>query len=1194
MPTLAPMKARTAPRWAGWERRTGGVVAVPTSGSVVPANLTLAPKVWLFIDGEWVDISSYVLYESGINVERGRQSESDSIDHSKLTLTLKNFDPHPWTPRLPTSPYFGLLDRNTPIRVSRGPIDYTTTSYLYLPGTAGTWVLTPDSSSLSITGDIELILDIALDSWRDAQDIASKYTVDGNDRAWAVNIDEDGILQWVWSADGTNTTAAFSTIPVPAADGERLAIKITFDVNNGAAGNDTRFYISANSDQLSDGPWQQLGATVTGSGTTSIFDSDSDVVLGDIPTSGNAPMAGKWYRFVLRQGIGGTIRARPEFTEQDEETDSFDDSAGNTWQLAGAAQFVEQVTGPFRFHGEVSEWPVVSDVTGNFVTVTIEAAGIWRRLSQNEQPVNSAMFRAHTHPSLTRVKAYWSCEVGAEATEIASNATQVAGFPMRISGTPQLASYSEWTGSDALPVMTGASFYGRVPSWTPTGSASAYMFCFVDEAVAAETSLLHVTTSGTAKTFDIRLLANGNLRLKAYDDDGVAIDDGAGNLDAELNFDLNPRGFLMLGLHLLQSGTSIKWFLAINDFTNTDLATGTGITASYLSGTITTKTFNTITSVTVGREGGLAQVVIGHICVSDRTTVRLDDVGDAVNAFNGENPATRLLRLGGEDQIPIDIAADKAKITGNSVVMGDQTIKTETELLTEVETTDLGLLAESRDRFALRYRTRLSMANQDPAFTLSHAAHELAETLRPVDDDRLTVNEQYVIRDRGIKAYKSKTSGKLSNLRPRLGGVGRYPDEKTISVAYDQQVADQAGFRLLLGTVDGARYPQIVINLHHPSIAADLDLLASILAMDIGDRVVITDLPDYLPPDDISVIVRGYTERIDQFTHTMTLTCVPEAPWQWATADDQVKRVGATTAETTADSHTIAFVDDAATLNSAGTTSVTVNVPAGTADGHLLVTVIGIIGQETITAPAGWTLIGTQDAGANVRTAAYWRVASSEPASYNWSWTSSFKNSGWIGAYSGVYTTDPIDDFDSDGTATPGTGFAAAATVGDPAGFLITSAFERHAFTGAATTWTSSDTSDGERVDQGSNAGSGFDISHAVYDSGRRLNPGAATRTLTASQATGQTATWAIALTPAWGLTVATTSGPVAINSADHPGDFPFRIRVAGVVLEVTAVSGATSPQTFTVTQTPLNGVVKTIPSGSSVQVADPAYIGLV
>ena len=47
--------------------------------------------------------------------------------------------------------------------------------------------------------------------------------------------------------------------------------------------------------------------------------------------------------------------------------------------------------------------------------------------------------------------------------------------------------------------------------------------------------------------------------------------------------------------------------------------------------------------------------------------------------------------------------------------------------------------------------------------------------------------------------------------------------------------------------------------------------------------------------------------------------------------------------------------------------------------------------------------------------------------------------------------------------------------------------------------------------------------------------------------------------------------------------EVPFDIEVGGVRLTVTAISGASSPQTFTITQTPVNGVEKTIPAGTSV-----------
>ena len=57
--------------------------------------------------------------------------------------------------------------------------------------------------------------------------------------------------------------------------------------------------------------------------------------------------------------------------------------------------------------------------------------------------------------------------------------------------------------------------------------------------------------------------------------------------------------------------------------------------------------------------------------------------------------------------------------------------------------------------------------------------------------------------------------------------------------------------------------------------------------------------------------------------------------------------------------------------------------------------------------------------------------------------------------------------------------------------------------------------------------------------------------------------------------------------------DAPFDVVASGVRLTVTAISGASSPQTFTVTVTPVNGVVKTIPAGAVVDVATPVYVAL-
>jgi hypothetical protein len=59
----------------------------------------------------------------------------------------------------------------------------------------------------------------------------------------------------------------------------------------------------------------------------------------------------------------------------------------------------------------------------------------------------------------------------------------------------------------------------------------------------------------------------------------------------------------------------------------------------------------------------------------------------------------------------------------------------------------------------------------------------------------------------------------------------------------------------------------------------------------------------------------------------------------------------------------------------------------------------------------------------------------------------------------------------------------------------------------------------------------------------------------------------------------------------------PFHVRVGGVVLNVTAISGASSPQTFTVDAAPVNGVERLISASgpaalTRVNIADPVFIG--
>lgn len=99
---------------AAWLQKPGGWRS-PVSGGFTADEVH--PCVELFLGGEWVDISSYVYYRDMIDITRGRSSEASQLDPSSCSFTLNNRDGR-FAPRNPTGAYYGLIGRNTPVRVS--------------------------------------------------------------------------------------------------------------------------------------------------------------------------------------------------------------------------------------------------------------------------------------------------------------------------------------------------------------------------------------------------------------------------------------------------------------------------------------------------------------------------------------------------------------------------------------------------------------------------------------------------------------------------------------------------------------------------------------------------------------------------------------------------------------------------------------------------------------------------------------------------------------------------------------------------------------------------------------------------------------------------------------------------------------------------------------------------------------------
>jgi len=177
--------------------------------------------------------------------------------------------------------------------------------YGYLPGVANNYFSTPDSAANSIAGDIDIRMHIAMDDWTPAalSVMASKWDAATPVDSWYLSFQgtSNGIITFIWTEDGgTTSKTANTTVPTGVADGAYKWVRITLDVDNGAGGFDVKFYLS------DDGvTWTQLGATVTGPGSTSIYNSTAKVYVGSVRGDVANPRM-KCKRFLLKDGIDGT------------------------------------------------------------------------------------------------------------------------------------------------------------------------------------------------------------------------------------------------------------------------------------------------------------------------------------------------------------------------------------------------------------------------------------------------------------------------------------------------------------------------------------------------------------------------------------------------------------------------------------------------------------------------------------------------------------------------------------------------------------------------------------------------------------------------------------------------------------------------------------------------------------------------
>lgn len=853
-------------------------------------------KAEMQINNVWTTVTTDVRNDGDIRITGGFAPEQTSLTPSSISFKLDNTGGL-YSDDNPNSANYGLLPTGTPFRV--GIVEATT--FLRLPngldnepiayGTGGWdigWAQTSDKAVLDVVGDLDLRIEIDPDQWQlgsAGQQLAGKYATASNQRAWAWVIQANGRMRLYWSSDGTSPLAlgtyADCTAATPA--GARIALRVTIDVNNGAAGRDVVFYTS---DSIT-GTWTQLGSTVTQAGTTSIFSSSAGLTVGAIgslagaialvgdPTFGyTLPLVGRVHRFQMRNGIGGTLVADMDPSTQAVGTTSWSDGLGtpNTWALADTAEITAT---DYRGYGEIAEMPQEWDPTGTDVFVQVQANGIVRRLTQGGQSLNSSIFRYLRQYIGAGAVGYWPLEGGSQSTA-AGNV--VPGQPAAVVTNVLFSADSEFPASAGVMglVDTDSRIVGQVIGAAPTDQATLIFYHHLDSAPASDTNTVHMFTSGTARQVTFQP-GSGGYRVTAYDANGVSL----GTAASTFGTGAQPGQWVAVQLRVNKNGAGIDINMAWYPLGTTTAFFGiaplniaSGVVGSHQG-------FATSTAISaLGLNPAFAHFMALNLVGFEFANTTFSNMS---LAFTGEYAAVRFLRLLREEGI-------EGRCVGwpqDTITMGPQLIDTLTANLADCANTSGSLMYEARDMAALIIRTYRSLVGQQAAaaLTYSRSSSHLAGSFRPAISDQGLRNDVTANSPGGAFARAVKESGPRSILPPPLGS-GRYDSPITVNPEDDEQLAGLAQQAVFLGTWPDRRVPNLEVWLERAVFAGNATLTRSLRSLEPGDRVTVGSVPIWVGGGTQDVQVRGYTETLMNRGHRLAFSTVPHGPYRQLTALD--------------------------------------------------------------------------------------------------------------------------------------------------------------------------------------------------------------------------------------------------------------------------------------------------------------------
>ncbi len=828
----------------------------------------MALKVHLKLDGStWTDVSSSVLYESRIQIRAGSTGVGNRVDSSSCTFQFRD-DNGDFAPDNPEGAYYPEFGLNTPVRVSVEEGEVA----LVISSRDSASAFAPDVSQLDVTGDLDVAIEGELWGWSfgsnvevDVVELIGKWGVAPN-RSWFLAVRE-GYPSLRWSTTGSDSFELTGTekLRLPGST-PRFALRFTMDVNNGSGGHTVTFYRGTS---IAAADWEVIGEPVVGSGTTSIASAGASLKIGDCSSFVFSNPVGRYLAAEMRNGIGGTVVANPDFTAQASGTTSFQDGAGNTWSLSGNE--IEISSRKILFTGEIASLtPRTSQK--NFRYVEVEAGGPMRHHEATDIAFRSAMYRTMTAESRSDLAAYWPLEDGSEATVFASGLPGGRSLARTDAGI-SMASYSTWGASSPMPTFDTGTAAGYLGPVAATGYIELSTFLAVPSTgVAGNRQLVEVRCSGTAPSWKVWLDSSGDLDVRAYNEEGSQI--LAHGFTA---FAVEGKQRI-LRLTLQQDGSDVDY-----DLTTLTLEDGSllsGIPSVGVSGTLASRTIGSPTGITLGTTADLEGTAFGQVSISTGTGGNLN-ITSAIMNYAQEHTSDRMGRIQVEEGIDIiQCGFDSTRLGGQG----------ETDMLTLLRDSAKasgGILAECKDFFGLLYRSPDSLEDQEPVLELTYVpggAGAVVEPFSPNTDDTKVVNDFTATRTLGTSVRLEQTEGRKSvNQHP--DGVGRYQGSDDFNLAYDNLLRSICQWQLALGTTEAPRFPKLTILVQKTP-----GLLDAVARAYVGDIIAVSDMPVRYGGGVHEFIINGYTMDVDQYEWRVQYDLSPGAPYRTAIRDSAVHR----------------------------------------------------------------------------------------------------------------------------------------------------------------------------------------------------------------------------------------------------------------------------------------------------------------